>query len=818
MRKNILRLGLWLISLSLLLSFLTPFAGVPSLQYGIWSQSEPPSIFLHGCVAMAGLGFLCLMWGERRLVWSAQIRHPLVLIAAALALWSALTGLFHDSMGLTWFGSPEIGMGVFRFVQLGMFLAASLVVLRLRKVRAVLVGVAALVTVVVLIATSQFMQTGENALVPYYFTDYLAFNGLFLLGMALPSLTERKRPYLGLAVAILGIVAVVFSDNRAAVALCFVIAPFFGLVLWGLKSSRWGRSSLFVRQMAVMGTALGVVILTGFIMFLEYLGDMGGGNWNLLVELGSRSHLLDIVSRAIDGNPFILAHGNGWGSYSQMFAAYLPTEWATLRDDRATWELAQANMAAGAWDAVQRVDFHSHNEIIEALLSTGIIGAVLLVSLFALLPLFCSKRNVVLASAFALASSSLAAMWFLFPMHAPLLAFALAGFGRSSGRYSAFAHKRTSAAPRRRFRIAIASLLAVLMGTTTLYSAYFATSAHTYLPSEPTPTSGGELENCTQTFSDVGQGGQHLLHRLRTYARFVERRVIQQQEVTKDQVAYLRGLICASETYLDTHDNIHLAIGGLSTRANFAFIDVPKSMQPLVRAYFSNWGERLEDVLTATSNRADLAAPYLMSLLSAEKEAEFAALAHRLYNQYPNAVVPLWFSGIALLASEKTAQAGLARMKRALTSGIERILPVDSLLKEQLGFGSGEIGKRLKTAQVRFPAKPGSRIVVEVADTPKAREKGLSQRTHIADGTGMLLIFPKPQSVSVWMKDTYVSLDLVFIGENGNILRIIERTSPRSERPFPEVAATKSVLEVPAGTARLHSLRVGDSVEVLVEN
>jgi uncharacterized membrane protein (UPF0127 family) len=101
---------------------------------------------------------------------------------------------------------------------------------------------------------------------------------------------------------------------------------------------------------------------------------------------------------------------------------------------------------------------------------------------------------------------------------------------------------------------------------------------------------------------------------------------------------------------------------------------------------------------------------------------------------------------------------------------------------------------------------------VEMAVTEKERETGLMYRKELADGRGMLFDFTPEQNVSMWMKNTFLSLDMVFIDGNGRVLRIAENTEPQSLKIISSGGPAKGVLEVIAGTAKKYGIVPGDQV------
>ena len=102
------------------------------------------------------------------------------------------------------------------------------------------------------------------------------------------------------------------------------------------------------------------------------------------------------------------------------------------------------------------------------------------------------------------------------------------------------------------------------------------------------------------------------------------------------------------------------------------------------------------------------------------------------------------------------------------------------------------------------------RFDVEVADDPTERAEGLMYREALADNAGMLFLYPKPQPVEFWMKNTPLSLDIVFVRQDGTIARIAENTTPMSEDLIPSGEPVVAVLEVKAGIMQQLGIAAGD--------
>lgn len=114
---------------------------------------------------------------------------------------------------------------------------------------------------------------------------------------------------------------------------------------------------------------------------------------------------------------------------------------------------------------------------------------------------------------------------------------------------------------------------------------------------------------------------------------------------------------------------------------------------------------------------------------------------------------------------------------------------------------------------LEIATKSGVRVFsVEMATTEEEKQTGLMYRKELPDGKGMLFDFSPEQQISMWMKNTYISLDMIFIRADGRILRIAENTEPLSTRIISSGGLARAVLEVAAGTAQKYGIQPGDRV------
>jgi uncharacterized membrane protein (UPF0127 family) len=102
---------------------------------------------------------------------------------------------------------------------------------------------------------------------------------------------------------------------------------------------------------------------------------------------------------------------------------------------------------------------------------------------------------------------------------------------------------------------------------------------------------------------------------------------------------------------------------------------------------------------------------------------------------------------------------------------------------------------------------------VEIARTTRQKALGLMYRKSMPEDHGMLFVYDDPQFVSMWMKNTFIPLDMLFIGDKGRIIKIAPRAVPMSTTVISSGDAITGVLELNGGAAQRFGITVGDRVE-----
>lgn len=101
---------------------------------------------------------------------------------------------------------------------------------------------------------------------------------------------------------------------------------------------------------------------------------------------------------------------------------------------------------------------------------------------------------------------------------------------------------------------------------------------------------------------------------------------------------------------------------------------------------------------------------------------------------------------------------------------------------------------------------------VEIADTHYLRAKGLMHRKSMPQNHGMLFIFEKPQIISMWMKNTHIPLDMLFVDKNGIIRHIHENAKPFDETIISSVIPVSFVIELNAGQVKEKNIQTLNQV------
>ncbi len=107
-------------------------------------------------------------------------------------------------------------------------------------------------------------------------------------------------------------------------------------------------------------------------------------------------------------------------------------------------------------------------------------------------------------------------------------------------------------------------------------------------------------------------------------------------------------------------------------------------------------------------------------------------------------------------------------------------------------------------------------FTVEVPRNQQEMAQGLMFRKTMADDAGMLFIFSEPRSITMWMENTYLPLDMIFADAHGRIVDIVRDTTPLSRNIITSATQAMAVLEVKAGTVKKLGIQRGDTLKTAI--
>lgn len=117
----------------------------------------------------------------------------------------------------------------------------------------------------------------------------------------------------------------------------------------------------------------------------------------------------------------------------------------------------------------------------------------------------------------------------------------------------------------------------------------------------------------------------------------------------------------------------------------------------------------------------------------------------------------------------------------------------------------------LKKIEIQSETGPVS-YQIEVAQTQSQREKGLMGRKNLPPHQGMIFLFPQKQVVNMWMKDTYIPLDMLFIDDENRIVHLHEKALPFDKTIISSVFPVSKVLEINAQEIQKNKIKVGQKI------
>ena len=150
---------------------------------------------------------------------------------------------------------------------------------------------------------------------------------------------------------------------------------------------------------------------------------------------------------------------------------------------------------------------------------------------------------------------------------------------------------------------------------------------------------------------------------------------------------------------------------------------------------------------------------------------------------------------------------------RWIRGGLVRLTMIAGLLLAVVPWESRASDIRFERSELTVKTARGEhRFRVELALQRDQQAWGLQHRPFLAEDAGMLFVYDRDAPISMWMLNTLIPLDMIFIDANGRIVNIAERTRPKSLETIPSAGPVRAVLEVLGGTSQRLGIGPGDRI------
>lgn len=635
----------------------------PPITFGLWPQSELVFIGLLAICLSMGCALAILMWSQpQRLI--NIFYHPLVLCVLAISIVSILFSFTNEFPRRSWFGAPELGEGALWYVALAV-LTMSLLLLKNRPIFRKVISVYALVSALFVTLLS---LKGDNIGLwrPYFFTDYLAFYGLFLFPILVYSLELKKMKWLLLAYGLASI-PIIFSGNHSAEPLVLLL-PIVMAVTYYLRNAK------SIKWLCVAAVVIAPIAIVLLVYAMGYFFPPGSKLAMITHSIWSRYQLIQTAFQSFQHDSIMpILFGHGWGAFTDIAATYIPVQETKL------YMLTSSGTDKAYWDSLSRADFHSHAQVIEAFVSIGMIGTVFILLLPVSVVMSAPKQKLPIALSIALGFVAVSAMWFQFAITLPFMALGFVSIvkmvPKSHALINGLKHHQAGAALAGLGLLFCISFLS--FGTVESYLL----AKHSNKFATPEKSKIAANMQCGDELGDMAYGGQRLAIVNHEVNYFLIHN--QEEKYPEDWYDRLDWLRCAVDRYLANGAGARFKIIDLLGRAEWANAKRKEKELPQVQKLLNEWEEHLDNFLAKSPSRSDLAAPYVVWRLSENQEEIAYAFAKKLYLRNTEDPVALWFIGLYELKAQDKARFGLEKMRAALERGIQNIIPIEkSLINE----------------------------------------------------------------------------------------------------------------------------------------
>ncbi|MDB9971941.1 hypothetical protein OAE09_04710 [Alphaproteobacteria bacterium] len=580
----------------------------PQLQIGYWGQVEGMIAFNHFCSAI--VAFLLLKLGFSNKELREYFSHPLVLLPSLIAIYSTIASFFHRLPVLTFYGSPQIGEGVFWYFSLSILTLLYFIVIQNNRLKIILFINIFLIVLVVSVGSFYPLITG--VVISFFgFNDWLAMYFTALCIAVIYFLTVLKikgnKDFISLLFFLLLGPLFWKIDNNSAIALWLILV--FVWVFWLLSSYKIFKDNYIIKVFynplffTMVPIILSLIMLISSFVFWDGLTDqtdeITSNNLGHLATLIARGSIVRVILEHLT-NINALLFGHGWGSISELLIASFTPE--------VFYQINTGN----------RVHFHTHNEFFEHLFSIGIVGTFLYVMYIYSIFKFSFKKSMSISLVWLL-YFCLCSFWFqwvsIIPFIAMLAAFLMLNtkgpFNYAfSGQFAKFFTSRTGYSSYL-FLVATFLLYGAYIGYFTAYNEMESTRAGQLIDMARESEKNGK---CSNKIYDFGKGGFQFSQKFLGFSDYYKNQVINYGKLNESDQIVLNWYLCASNEMVKS-ENYTLELLNVHINVLSMISILPGKMGEAarlgVKKHIDDWEHKLNILLSLAPKRVDQATPLI---------------------------------------------------------------------------------------------------------------------------------------------------------------------------------------------------------------
>jgi hypothetical protein len=381
------------------------FTALPFFWTGIWFQTTPVLICLNLCSAISSLIIIVLTIKKDRIILSIFL-SPIMLVFLGFLIWAGFVHFWAKFLALSFFGHPGIGEGFLFYLNLYIFLASFLYLMRFPVLRQKIIF--SVLAVCILLSVTYILGEAKSPFKPFWFKEYLAFYALVLFFAPFILLSTHKNAVF-VSCIVTSLILMYLSNNKSVIFSFIFILPIVFYLIRMNKNTAY-RLSLTFSALFIIPFLIPflIKILIPFLQNKEHVDYIAQ-------SLSWRDQSTQILLRDAVLHPFNLFFGAGFGHFGDIFIQQADIKNLT------GWDGTN-------WDEMHRANIHSHHFLMEIFHATGFVGLFLFMSFLIFIVLQIKKSVFVPAACFLVLFLVLSSTWFMAPGFVPLLAALLGGF------------------------------------------------------------------------------------------------------------------------------------------------------------------------------------------------------------------------------------------------------------------------------------------------------------------------------------------------------------------------------------------------------